>query len=87
MTKFMEELQPYIRPNFPKALPIGSEVEAFAIWGENGGGGVANDWIYNFIGGKEPLENWDQFIAQLKKLGVDDYVAGGQSMYDRYINF
>ena len=87
MSKFMEELQPYIRPNFPKAIPIGSEVEAFDIWAENGGGGVANDWIYEFIGGKEPLENFDQFIAQLKKLGLDDFVAGGQSMYDRYLNY
>jgi putative aldouronate transport system substrate-binding protein len=87
MTKFMQELDPYIRPNFPKAIPIGEEVEGFDLWSENGGPGVANEWIYNFIGGKEPLENYDQFIAQLKKLGLDEFVAAGQSMYDRYLNF
>jgi putative aldouronate transport system substrate-binding protein len=85
--KLLDDMAWLIRPNFPKALPIGSEVEAFGIWGENGGNGVAWDWMWKFVGGKEPIENWDQMVAQLKKLGVEDYQAAGQSMYTRYLNF
>jgi putative aldouronate transport system substrate-binding protein len=87
-----DAIAPYVRPNFPSAVfPIGAETDAFQAWGDNGGGsyayGVPDGMIFKFITGREPMENWDVFIEQLKKLGVMEYQAAGQSMYDRYLNF
>ncbi|MCR2804705.1 extracellular solute-binding protein [Paenibacillus soyae] len=37
-----------------------------------------------FVLGKEKLENWDEYLATLKKLNVDEYVEIYQRAYDRW---
>lgn len=39
----------------------------------------------DFIEGKEPLTNYDNYIDQLGLLGVDDYIAIWQECYDAYM--
>jgi len=39
------------------------------------------EWIVH--GGVE--DEWDDYLGQLKSLGLDDYVATYQAAYDRYL--
>jgi putative aldouronate transport system substrate-binding protein len=39
--------------------------------------------ISKFVTGKEPMENWDTFVAQLKKLGAEEVTRAKQAQYDR----
>ena len=68
-------------------MPLGNEVDGYEMWNENEGTDYANEMIIKFISGEEPLDNWDQFIAQLRRLGLDEIIAAKQSMYDRYQEF
>jgi putative aldouronate transport system substrate-binding protein len=42
-----------------------------------------NEMITKFVTGKEPMENWDTFVAQLKKLGAEEVTQVKQAQYDR----
>jgi putative aldouronate transport system substrate-binding protein len=42
-----------------------------------------NEMITKFVTGKEPMENWDTFVAQLKTLGAEDITKVKQAQYDR----
>lgn len=46
---------------------------------------VKEMWI-KFIMGTEPIENYDKFVATLKKMGIEDAIKVQQSAYDRYQN-
>lgn len=37
-----------------------------------------------FVAGDMPLSDWGSYVDQLKKMGLDDYVAIQQAAYDRY---
>lgn len=41
--------------------------------------------LARFYTGDKPLDEWDAFIAQVKKMGIDDCIAIYQGAYDRYI--
>lgn len=43
-----------------------------------------DEMTVRFIMGLEPLENYEAFVTQLHRLGVDDAIAAYQSAYDRY---
>ncbi len=43
-----------------------------------------DEMVLNFVFGKEPLSNFDSYVDQLKKLGIDQVVAAYQSAYDRF---
>ena len=38
-----------------------------------------------FINGTEPLSNFDKFVSQCKKLGIDEVIKVRQQQYDRYL--
>lgn len=44
-----------------------------------------DEMTVRFIMGLEPVENYDNFVSQLKALGVDEAIAAYQSAYDRYM--
>jgi putative aldouronate transport system substrate-binding protein len=50
--------------------------------------GTLNTYIdemtVKFITGKEPLANFDKYVAQLKALNVDEVVALRQKALERY---
>jgi putative aldouronate transport system substrate-binding protein len=46
----------------------------------------ADEMVLKFILGAEPLSNFDNFVAQLKKFGVDEAVQITQAAYDRFQN-
>ena len=39
---------------------------------------------FKFIMGVEPIENFDKYLAQLKSLGVDEYVQEYRKAYDHF---
>jgi putative aldouronate transport system substrate-binding protein len=43
-----------------------------------------DEMVLKFIIGAEPLSNFDAFVSQVKKLGIDQAVKITQSAYDRY---
>ena len=43
-----------------------------------------NEMVMKFIVGAEPIENFDKFVDQMKKLGIERAVALKQAAYDRY---
>lgn len=55
--------------------PIMTEVDTYV-----------NEMILKFILGVEPLSKFDEFVKQVKKLGIDDAVKFTQKAYDRYMS-
>ena len=45
---------------------------------------VINENVQKFIMGARPIEEYDDFCAELKKLGVEKLIATRQSAWDRY---
>ena len=41
---------------------------------------------YKFILGNRPIEEFDQFVEELKQMGLDDLIAAKQSALERYQN-
>lgn len=37
-----------------------------------------------FISGDEPLSNWDKYVEEIEKMGLDEYMDIQQEAYDRY---
>jgi putative aldouronate transport system substrate-binding protein len=40
-----------------------------------------------FVTGEEPLANWDVYITQLKKFGLDSWEKACQMTYERMLSF
>ena len=43
----------------------------------------AKEQIMAFIVGNQSLDSWDAFQAELRKMGLEDYVSIMQAAYDR----
>jgi putative aldouronate transport system substrate-binding protein len=44
-----------------------------------------DEMFIKFVMGQEPLENYDKFAAQLKKMGLDDVLQVKQIQHERYL--
>ena len=44
-----------------------------------------NESIDKFIMGVEPLDKFDDYVAQVEKMGLADVLAVYQAAYDRYM--
>ncbi len=47
-------------------------------------GEYIEDMTRKFITGEEPLTNFDTYMNQLQKMGIEDLIAAYQTAYDRY---
>lgn len=45
-----------------------------------------SEWTSRFITGTADLADFDDYLAELKSIGVEDYIAATQTAYDRYTN-
>ena len=45
-----------------------------------------NEHVLKFIMGQEPLENYPQFVNELKSLGVERVIEIYQAAYERYLS-
>jgi len=73
----------FLQPKFPFMLPSKEENEKIAQYPDIGL--YQQQMIIKFVNGTEPLENFDQFVAQMKKLGIDEVTKVREAMYDRFI--
>ena len=46
----------------------------------------ASEMFNKFVMGQEPIENFDQYLEQIKNMGVDEAIEIQQAAYDRYLN-
>jgi putative aldouronate transport system substrate-binding protein len=45
---------------------------------------VTEEWSAQFIRGVKPLSAWNDYVAELKKVGVDEWVKIYEAAYTRY---
>ncbi|MNI80736.1 hypothetical protein D3C73_1372900 [compost metagenome] len=43
-----------------------------------------DEMLLKFIMGAEPMENFDKYVEQMKKLGIEKAIAMQQAALDRY---
>ncbi len=46
--------------------------------------GYVNEMTAQFVTGKKPFAEWDNYVNELKKMGLDDYLQICQTAYERY---
>ncbi len=46
----------------------------------------AKEMVMGFLTGSVSFDRWDEYVAQLKELGIEDCIAVRQTAYDRYIS-
>ncbi len=44
-----------------------------------------DEWITKFIVGQEPLSNWDEYLAGMKRLGIEEVIDIANRGYERYL--
>lgn len=78
-----KEIEPYLVQSFPTVIATMEESEVLA--------GVMPDlqtyleeMITKFIVGQENLDNFDQFVQQIKNIGIDKVLEVKQTQWDRY---
>ena len=70
---------------FPSAATLSTdEQKAVGVAVEEMGGYIA-EMEWKFITGQEPLVNFDTYIDNLQKMGMDNLIAAYQAAYDRYV--
>ena len=74
----------YYVSSFPRVLASKEETDTYA--------GIMADiithkdeMVIRFIQGKEPLENFDQFVQSIQGMGIEEAIAIKQEQYDRYM--
>ena len=48
-------------------------------------GTYVSEMTIKFIKGQEPLSNWDDYVAQVNRMGIDTVVDNYQAAYDRFL--
>ena len=81
--EFANEIKPNLIDKFPDLNPIPEEEEKLALLMTDIS--IYIDEMYvSFIIGREPLENFDNYIKTLKDMGADKVIGIKQAQYDRY---
>lgn len=81
---YRNEMEQYIRPTIP-ALSF-TEEEREVINGLYTEIQTYKDEMINkFIMGKEPLDNFDEFVQTLNSMGIEEVLAVEQAAYERYM--
>ena len=87
---------PWSKANLAMAEPVAKLQYAFPMF-SNEEQTYADEWqipdgyidsmMKGFITGAEPLANWDVYIEQLKKFGLDAWEKAHQMAYERFLTF
>ncbi len=79
-----KEIEPFIKAPFPfvYGLPEEAEVENQVMPDIST---YVEEMHLKFIMGKESLDNFDKYVATLKKMNIDQVIKGRQAQYDRYL--
>ena len=68
---------------FPPAATLSADEAAAATVAVDEMGTYIQEMEWKFITGQEPLTNFDQYIDQLEKMGIENLIAAYQAAYDR----
>ena len=80
----LNEMEQYIRPTIPALSFTEEEREVInSIYTEIQT--YKDEMINKFIMGKEPLDNFDNFVETLNSMGIEEVLAVEQAAYDRYM--
>lgn len=79
-----KEYLPYFVPIYPQCRLIQEEREALSEVYDRCVG-YSYEMIIKFAKGEEPLSNWDNYVSELNKMGLDDVLAIHQTALDRYV--
>ena len=81
---YRNEMERYIRPTIPALSFTEEEREVInSIYTEIQT--YKDEMINKFIMGKEPLDNFDNFVETLNSMGIEEVLAVEQAAYDRYM--
>ncbi len=70
---------------FPSAATLSTDEQKAVGVAVEEMGTYIEDMARKFITGEEPLINFDSYIDQLQKMGMDELIAAYQAAYDRYV--
>ncbi|WP_168123110.1 extracellular solute-binding protein [Paenibacillus sp. HB172176] len=82
--KLDKELEKYIKAPFPFVYALQDEADAESMYMTDITTYV-EEMHYKFITGQESLDNFDSYIATLKKMNIEKVLEGKQAQYDRYL--
>ena len=67
----------------PPTIPLEEEADRLAQL-DNAINTYWSEMVYKFIFGRESLDNFDAYVAEMKRLGLDEAIAFRQKALDRY---
>lgn len=70
---------------FPAAATLSTDEQKAVGVAVEEMGTYIEEMAWKFITGQEPLVNFDIYINNLQKMGMDELIAAYQSAYDRYV--
>lgn len=82
--KYRNDMEQYIRPTFP-ALSYTEEERDIINSTYTEIQTYKDEMIDKFIMGKESLDKFDEFVATIKSIGIDEVLKAEQAAYDRYM--
>ena len=69
---------------YPAAIVLSVDAQKAVAEIENMGTYIA-EMQYKFITGEEPLTNYDAYMEQLQKMGIEELIKLYQEAYDRFM--
>ena len=70
---------------FPSAATLSTDEQKAVGVAVEEMGTYIEEMEWKFITGQEPLVNFDVYINNLQKMGMDNLIAAYQAAYDRYV--
>ena len=78
-----EKLVPYLRLTMPPLFFLEDENTEIATL-ETDLGNFVNSAMAKFVTGELDLDkDWDEYLAKLENIGLNEYIAASQTCYDR----
>lgn len=79
----IKQFEPYMVEPFPDIIGTDEETEKITTLMADINTYI-NEMMIKFVMGKEPISNYDKFLEQLNKMGIDEVIKIKQQQYDRY---
>lgn len=82
-TKLLEEYKKYLVVPWPQVMLSKAENDAYNQY--SGVQTYKDEMVIKFISGMEPLTNFDVYLQQLRKLGIEEQLKVRQAQYNRTV--
>ncbi|AEI42976.1 extracellular solute-binding protein [Paenibacillus mucilaginosus] len=86
VVKMRDEVSKLVKPRFPKEYVSYTQEERDVINAKFTEISTFTDEMFDkFVYGAEPIDKFDEYAANIKKMGVDEVIKVQQAAYDRYM--